>query len=175
MSSLSESTVEEAVLEWLAGIGWQVTHGSAYHPSCTDKEYDLNMATKGVFISYDYSFDYYHDNDLRGNLVSQAKNPESPFSITDWSVRHRIEENWRREVRDRIRSADLTIVICGEHTPDAPGVAAEITITREEGKPYFLLQGRRRKTCTKPAMVLSTDEVHSWTWDNLRRLIAGTR
>ena len=95
------------------------------------------MTTKGAFISFDYD----HDNDLRGNLVAQAKNPESPFSITDWSVRHRIDENWRREVRDRIRRADLTIVICGEHTHDATGVAAEITITREEGKPYFLLKG----------------------------------
>ena len=106
-------------------------------------------------------------------MVAQARNLESPFSITDWSVRHRIDENWRREVRDRIRRADLTIVICGEHTHDAPGVAAEITIAREEGKPYFLLRGRRRKTCTKPRMALSTDEMHSWTWESLRRLIAG--
>ena len=129
------------------------------------------MAVKRVFISFDYD----HDKDLRGNLVAQAQNPESPFSITDWSVQHRIDESWRREVRDRIRRADLTIVICGEHTHDAPGVAAEITIAREEGKPYFLLKGRRRKTCTKPAMTLRTDEMHSWTWENLRQLIAGAR
>ena len=129
------------------------------------------MTTKGMFISFDYD----HDNDLRGNLVAQATNPESPFSITDWSVRHRIDENWRREVRDRIRGADLTVVICGEHTHDAPGVAAEITITREEGKPYFLLKGRRRKTCIKPEMALRTDEMHSWTWENLRQLISGAK
>ena len=90
-------------------------------------------------------------------------------------MRHRIDENWRREVRGRIRRADLTIVICGEHTHDATGVAAEITITREEGKPYFLLKGRRMKTCTKPAMVRRTDEMHGWTWENLRRLIEGAR
>ena len=129
------------------------------------------MAVKRVFISFDYD----HDNDLRGNLVAQAKKPESPFSIKDRSVRYRIDESWRKEVRDRIRGADLTVVICGEHTHDAPGVAAEITITREEGKPYFLLKGRRRKTCTKPKMALRTDEMHSWTWDNLRQLIAGAR
>ena len=91
------------------------------------------MTPKGVFISFDYD----HDNDLRGNLVAQAGNPEAPFSITDWSARHRIDENWRREVRDRIRKADLTFVICGEYTHDAPGVEAEITIAREERKPYF--------------------------------------
>ncbi len=129
------------------------------------------MTTQGVFISFDYD----HDNDLRGNLVAQAKNPESPFSITDWSVQHRIDENWRREVRERIRRADLTIVICGEHTHDAPGVAAEITIAREENKPYFLLKGRRRKTCTRPRSALQTDVIHPWRWDTLRRLINETR
>ena len=129
------------------------------------------MATKSAFISFDYD----HDNDLRGNLVAQAKKPESPFSITDWTVKEPIDENWRKKVRDLIRRADLTIVICGEHTHDAPGVAAEITIAREERKPYFLLKGRRRKTCTKPAMTLRTDEMHSWTWENLRQLIAAAR
>ena len=99
------------------------------------------MSVKRVFISFDYD----HDHDLRGNLVAQAKNPESPFSISDWSVQHRMDENWRKEVRQRIRESDLTIVICGEDTHDAPGVAAEVTIAREEHKPYFLLKGRRRK------------------------------
>ena len=115
------------------------------------------MATKSVFISFDYD----HDNELRGSLVAQAKDPESPFSITDWSVM----------VRNRIRRVDLVIVICGEHTHDAAGVAGEVTITQEERKPYFLLKGRRIKTCTKPRNVRSSDEIHSWTWPNLRKLI----
>ena len=76
------------------------------------------MTTKSVFISFDYD----HDNGLRGNLVAQAEKTESPFSITDWSVKEPIDEKWRREVRDRIRRTDLTIVICGEHTHQAEGV-----------------------------------------------------
>ena len=47
------------------------------------------MATKSVFISFDYD----HDNDLRGNLVAQARDSESPFSITDWSLRVPIDES----------------------------------------------------------------------------------
>ena len=124
--------------------------------------------TKSVFISFDYD----NDRDLPGNLVAQAARSDSPFSITDRSVRAPIDENWRREVRDRIRRVDLVIVICGEHTHDADGVAGEVTITQEERKPYFLLKGRRRKTCTKPRNALGSDEIHNWTWDNLRRLMA---
>ena len=123
--------------------------------------------TKSAFISFDYD----HDNDRRGDLVAQAKDPESPFSITDWSVKHRIDEAWTKDVRDRIRRVDIVIVICGEHTHDATGVTAELTITREENTPYFLLKGRRKKTCTKPRSSLRTDVIHPWRWDTLRRLI----
>lgn len=129
------------------------------------------MATRSVFISFDYD----HDNDIRGSLVAQANDPESPFSITDWSVREPFDERWRQRVRDIIRRTDLTIVLCGEFTHDASGVTAELTIVREEKKPYFLLKGRRKKTCTKPRGALRTDEIHPWKWDTLRRLINETR
>ena len=126
--------------------------------------------SKSVFISFDYD----NDRDLPGNLVAQAARTDSPFSITDRSVRAQIDERWRREVRDRIRRVDLVIVICGEHTHDADGVAGEVTITQEERKPYFLLKGRRKRTCTKPRNARSSDEIQDWTWDNLRRLIGST-
>lgn len=129
------------------------------------------MATKSAFISFDFD----HDEDLRGNLVAQANKAESPFSITDWSVQEPITENWRKKVRDLISRTDLTIVICGEHTHDAAGVAAEVTIAREEGKPYFLLKGRRNKTCTKPKTALKDDKIYKWTWQNLKSLIDGAR
>ena len=125
------------------------------------------MTTKGVFISFDYD----NDKDLPGNLVAQAGRTESPFSITDQSVQEPISENWTRRVRQLIRDADLVIVICGEHTHDAVGVAAEVTIAQEENKPYFLLKGRRKKTCTKPRNALVSDEIHNWNWPNLQRLI----
>ena len=94
------------------------------------------------------SFDYDNDQDVRGNLVAQAKRTDSPFGIADWSVKEPISENWRKKVRDLIRGADLTIVICGEYTHQASGVAAEVTIVREEERPYFLLRGRKSKVCT---------------------------
>ena len=126
---------------------------------------------KRVFISFDFD----HDEELRDALVAQAKNPDSPFSIVDSSVKEPITEKWRKKVRKLIRSADLTVVICGEHTNTASGVAAEVTIAREECKPYFLLKGRRNKNCTKPGSALLTDEINKWKWNNLRKLIAEER
>lgn len=129
------------------------------------------MAIKRVFISFDFD----HDEELRDALVGQAKNPDSPFEIADWSVHEPFDSNWKQKVRDRICRTDLTIVICGTHTHTAKGVAAELTITQEEQKPYFLLWGRPRKTCTKLAMALKSDKIYKWTWDNLKQLIAGAR
>ena len=129
------------------------------------------MATKRAFISFDFD----HDEELRDALVGQAKLPDSPFQIADRSVHERFESNWKDQVRARIRKTDLTIVICGEHTHTAKGVAAELTITQEEGKPYFLLRGRPNKTCHKPTMARNSDKMYKWSWDNLKKLIAGQR
>lgn len=44
----------------------------------------------------------------------------------------------------------LLFVLCGKHTNTAKGVAAELSITQEESKPYFLLCGRSDGNVTKP-------------------------
>ena len=129
------------------------------------------MSTKRAFISFDFD----HDAELRDALVGQAKNPDSPFEIVGYSVQEPFAEKWKNEVRERIRKTDLTIVICGEHTHEAKGVAAELTITQEEKKPYFLLWGRPKRVCHKPAMAHRSDKVYEWTWSNLKQLIAGER
>ena len=125
------------------------------------------MARKRAFIS----FDFHNDADLRDNLVAQSKRPESPFSVVDCSLREPYDERWRQKVRSIIRDADLTIVICGQHTDKARGVAAELSITREVGTRYFLLRGRPDRTCAKPAQALRADEMHAWSWSNLHNLI----
>lgn len=129
------------------------------------------MVMKRAFISFDFD----HDEELRDALVEQAKSPDSPFEIADWSVHEPFDDNWRQRVRGRIRRTDLTIFICGQHTHDAKGVAAELTITQEERKPYFLLKGRPDKTCTKPRTALRSDKIYNWTWPNLQKLIVGQR
>jgi hypothetical protein len=129
------------------------------------------MDHKRAFISFDYD----HDEDLRNLLAGQAKHPDTPFDLSDWSVKEYLIGDWKEKVRNRIRRTDLTIVICGQYTYMATGVAAELSISREEWKPYFLLWGRSDKTCTKPSSALVTDKIYNWTWDNLRALIGGQR
>ena len=126
------------------------------------------MAKPRAFISFDYE----NDENLKQLLVGQARNPDSPFDIQDWSVKEPMAGDWKEKVRARIRQTDLTIVICGHHTDQATGVSVELNITREEGNPYFLLQGHPNGNCRKPASALPSDKMYKWTWENLRRLLS---
>jgi hypothetical protein len=126
---------------------------------------------KRAFISFDFD----HDDDLRTLLAGQAKHSDTPFEFSDWSVREEMSGDWKEKVRSRIKKTDFTIVICGERTNTATGVAHELTITRDEKKPYFLLWGRSDKTCTKPTSALASDTMYKWTWDNLKALVSGSR
>lgn len=121
------------------------------------------------------SFDFDHDEELKIALIGQSKNPDSPFSINDMSIKEAVSENWKKYARTRIKSCDVVIVICGHSTDSARGVTAEITIAREERIPYFLLAGRADGNNTIPNGVLASDKLYKWTWDNLKNLIAGYR
>lgn len=128
------------------------------------------MSKKRVFISYDYD----HDKFLKDALVGQAKNPDSPFEIADWSVKV-ASPGWQDDARKRIRASDVIAVVCGEHTHQAIGVAYEVQVAQEEGIPYFLLKGYADKICTKPTSAKTTDKLYNWTWENLKALIGGAR
>jgi len=128
------------------------------------------MAATRVYVSFDYD----HDNDLKNLLVGQARNDDSPFSVSDWSIKEETT-NWTENARKRIRAVEQVVVICGEHTDTATGVGVEVKIAQEEKISYFLLEGRSDKTCKKPTSAKADDKMYKWTWDNLKKLIGGAR
>jgi len=125
---------------------------------------------KRAFVSFDY------DNDarLKDLLIGQAKHPDTPFEIADWSIKE-ASAGWKEEARRRIRASDVVIVLCGHNTRSAEGVAHELSIAQEEGKDYFLLAGYSDSANQKPTTAKSSDKIYKWTWDNLKSLIRGNR
>ena len=128
------------------------------------------MRKTRVFISFDYD----HDEDLKVLLVGQARNPQSPFFVEDWSIKE-ASPDWKAKARDRIKRADQVLVICGKHTHQAVGVSAEIVIAREAKTPYFLLRGRASGWVRRPRGTSVCEMVYPWTWDNLRAITTGKR
>jgi len=129
------------------------------------------MAAKRAFISFDYD----HDEGAKIMLAGQAKLPDSPFDFKDASVRDHLTGDWKEKVRRRMDNVDVVVVLCGEQTHKATGVAAELAIAQEKGKPYYLLAAYGDKNCTKPTSAKSSDKVYKWTWDNLKALTEGAR
>jgi hypothetical protein len=129
------------------------------------------MTKANVFISFDFD----HDRDLRDLLLSQDKILNKPFQMTDWSVEELLTDAWTLKIRERIKKVDQVVFLCGEHTNIAKGVGVEFAITKEEGKPYFLLQGRMNKATRKPSRAEQSDKVYAWTIDNLNVLVGGAR
>lgn len=129
------------------------------------------MARKRAFISFDYD----NDEGAKKMLAGQAVHPDTPFDFKDASIRDHLIGDWKDKVRARMNNIDVVIVLCGQSTHLARGVAAEVTIAQEKSKDYFLLAAYSDKTCTKPTSAQSGDKVYNWTWDNLKALIGGAR
>lgn len=129
------------------------------------------MARKRAYISFDYD----HDEGAKIMLAGQAKLPDTPFNFIDASVRDHLTGDWKAKVSRRMDNVDVVIVLCGERTHTATGVAEEVAIARERSKEYFLLAAYADRTCTKPSSAYASDKVYKWTWDNLKALVGGAR
>ena len=126
---------------------------------------------KRAFISFDID----HDDGAKKMLAGQAKLPDGPFEFKDNSVKYHLTGDWEQKVRRRMDNVDVVIVLCGTQTHTATGVAKELTIAKEKNKSHFLLAAYSDKICTKPKSATSSDKVYKWTWENLKKLIAGNR
>ena len=120
------------------------------------------------------SFDPDNDQDLHDLLLQQSRSRSSGFEISARSEAATMTDQRDERVRRQISEADEVIVICGEHTASSVRVNAELRITQEEQKPYFLLWGRRERMCTKPAGSKRDDSMYSWTWEILQDQIITT-
>ncbi len=129
------------------------------------------MAKKRVFISFDYD----HDEGAKIMLAGQAKHSDSPFDFKDASVKDHLTGDWKEKIRRRMDNVDLVIVLCGQYTHTASGVATELSIAQDKLKEYFFLAAYSDKTCTKPTSAKSADKIYNWTWDNLKALVGGAR
>lgn len=125
------------------------------------------MSPIKVFISFDYE----NDLDIKRNFIKQSERLTSTLKIVDVSINQPITEKWKEEARRKIQNSDYVIVLCGEHTHEAKGVAAEITIAQELNKKYILIKGRRSKAVNKPQNTKDSDQIISWKWKTIESII----
>ncbi len=123
------------------------------------------MAKKKVFVSFDYETDH----SLKEDLIAQAKQPDSPFAVSDVSLKEREpEQEWLSKARKAIAGCDVFVVILGENTHNAPGVLKEIAIATGMNKRRFQLRPQKKNW----QRMKGAGEVVDWTWPNLKKKLA---
>lgn len=124
---------------------------------------------KRVFISFDADNDIF----LRDALVGQARHPDSPFEIEDWSVKipWNVSE-WKEKCAAKIKRCDLLIVMVGPYTKNCSGVIAEIQMAKNSSVPVVGVKGYKDKICPAP---VGLEGYYNWTWDNIKNLVSGQR
>lgn len=130
----------------------------------------MSQNKKRCFVSFDYDNDQF----LKTGLIAQANNTDSPFEISDWSIKE-ASSDWKERARIRIKNSEIVIVMCGKNTNTASGVSIELKMAQEENIPYFLLAGYSDGENKKPNSAKNSDKMYNWTWDNLKLLIHGNR
>src|SRR3989338_8211608 len=91
-----------------------------------------------VFVSFDFD----HDEDLKHLFVGQAKHDDTPFEISDLSVKQALLGDWKAKVRQKIINTQQVVVFWGKYTHTARGVSEKKKIAKKLRKPYFLVWGR---------------------------------
>ena len=125
------------------------------------------MPKTKVFVSFDFD----NDKTLKDFIIGQAKLPDSPFEISDHSLKEAAPEwDWEAKARSAIARADKFIVMLGSNTRNAPGVKKEVAIAKELGKTRFQIIGYRDGS--RDWSVPDGGATYNWNWDNLKKLLA---
>lgn len=124
------------------------------------------MAKKKVFVSFDFD----NDKALKDFIIGQAKNEDSPFEVSDYSLKEaKPDKDWLEHATAAIRRSDVFIVMLGPKTKYATGVRQEVAVAKELAKSRFQLIGY--KDGSSDWAVIDGGRVYSWNWDNLKKLL----
>lgn len=124
------------------------------------------MVKKPAFVSFDFD----RDKVLKHFIIGQSKNADSPFDVTDHSLKEAApERDWEDKARRAIKRSEIVLVMVGENTHTAPGVRKEVAMAREEGKKIVQIIGYRDGNY-KP--VPDAGRLYTWNWDNLKKLLS---
>ena len=93
-----------------------------------------------VFVSFDFD----NDKALKDFIIGQARNADSPFEVSDFSLKEAwSQSDWETKARHAIARSDMFIVMLGPKTRIAPGVRKEVSMATQLSKRRFQIIGYR--------------------------------
>ena len=127
----------------------------------------MGTTNTAVFVSFDFD----NDRVLRDFIMGQSKLRDSPFEVSDHSLKEAARESqWEAKARRAIGRADVFLVMLGPRTRFAPGVRKEVAMAHVLRKPRFQIIGYQHGS--RAWAVSGGGRIYRWNWDNLKRLLA---
>ena len=118
-----------------------------------------------VFVSFDFD----NDKTLKEFIIGQSRLPDSPFKVTDWSMKEAApEKNWEVEAEKRIIRAEVVLVMVGQETYKAPGVLKEVAMARKHDKKIVQIIGYKDGNYNP---VSNAGRLYNWNWKNLKNIL----
>lgn len=120
------------------------------------------MATVNIFVSFEFD----KDKKRRGDFYGQARTL-CPYRVRNCSLRETYPtEEWKAEAEDAIKECHLVIVLAGQDTHNADGVATEVDIAHRLHKPVFQIRNRRSTYNGIAGITMMR-----WRWKRINRKI----
>ncbi len=127
------------------------------------------MADPRAFLSFDFDHNLTEKNLFAGQC--REKSP-TPFVAADWSSKTELPQaEWEKQIKAKINSCNILIVLVGKSMATATGVAKEIQFAKDQNVPVFgVYVGGADTNSTIPAG-LQRNRTVSWTWPNVGAII----
>ena len=122
----------------------------------------FDMAKVKVFLSFEFD----RDEELHRNFYAQTDRGDSCHDIEDCSLNEAYkphDESWLKKANAQISRLNIVIVIIGDDTHTAPGVAKEVTIANQIGRRIFQIRPQGRTGGSVPG----AGDVIPWKWKKI--------
>jgi hypothetical protein len=124
------------------------------------------MPKTKVFVSFDFD----RDKTLLDFIIEQSKKPDSPFEISDHSLKKADPDSeWLERATRAISGADVFIIMLGSRTRFASDVRKELSVAIEKEKRYFQIIGYSNGSADWA--VPKGGQIYMWNWENLKNLL----
>ena len=125
------------------------------------------MAKTKIFVSYDFD----NDKTLKDFIIGQAKLPDSPFEVSDYSLKEAApQKEWESKARAAISRADRFVVMLGPKAKNASGVKKEVAMAKALRKSCFQIIGYQNGSASWA--LPDAGRTYAWNWPNLKKLLA---
>lgn len=124
------------------------------------------MGKTRVFVSFDFD----NDRALKDFILGQAKLADSPFEVTNHSLKEAAaESDWERKASAAIGRSEIVLVMVGRDTYRAHGVLKEVKMARDANIKIVQIIGYKDGNYTP---VPDAGRIYAWNWDNLKKLLS---